>query len=117
MKKALNHPIINAWAKRETEKARITALIIAAILLTLLMFATSCRPDYSTKPQAFHVGDKVKLDGINPRKSFVPYDCCTCPCIITDVYTKEDNYHWYYSLKDTRDSTLINVVTNQLKKY
>lgn len=112
-----SYPIIETFGRKEIAKEKITALIIAIVLLSILVCATSCRPDYSNKPQKFHVGDKVKLDGIDPRKSFVPYDCCTCPCEITSVYTKEDNYHWYYAIKDTRDSTLINVVTNQLKRW
>lgn len=116
MNKEPQYPIIDAWAQREIQRTRLTAIIIGALLIITLLLATSCQPDYSNKPQAFHVGDLIKLDGINPRKSFVPYDCCTCPCVITGVYTKEDNYHWYYNLKDTRDSTLTNVVTNQLKK-
>lgn len=113
-----SYPIIEKFGRKEIAKEKITALIIAIVLLSILACATSCRPDYSNKPQKFHVGDKVKLDGIDPRKSFVPYDCCTCePCLITGIYTKEDNYHFYYNLVDSNDSTLTNVVTNQIKRW
>lgn len=90
-----------------------TILMICLVIL----FGIGCRKDYSINPSPFKIGDKVKLDGIDPKKSFLPYDCCVCPCIVTNSYTIKDQVYWYYDIKDTRDSALTHVDNKQLKPY
>lgn len=102
----------------EIRKACIAVIFLICLCIATILWASSCKKQFEETPQKWHVGDKVKLNGIDPRKSFIPYDCCTCtPCIVDIVYTKDDNYHWYYAIHDTRDSTLVNLTNDALKRY
>lgn len=89
-------------------------------ILTIAILLTGCKKE-QLPPQQFHKGDKVALVGFNPRNSFVPYDCCSCPCIIDSAYTLDEYpYNWWYNLHDPhgqKDSALVHVVDNQLKKW
>lgn len=89
--------------------------IIKLLILTFLL--SGCQKDYSINPSPFKIGDKVKLYGIDPKKSFQPYDCCVCPCVVTNAYAIKDEIYWYYDIKDTRDSALTHVDNKQLKLY
>lgn len=78
-------------------------------LLIPLLLLTACQK----QPQEYQVGQTVYLNGINPRKSFVPYNCCTCPCVVTDKYMVLDVQ--YYNISDQVDSTLTHLYGGQLK--
>lgn len=92
-------------------------IVLAIELLALMLLLSSCQKDYSIKPSPFNPGDKVQLNGIDPRKSFRPYNCCRCPCTIDRAYTIADQRYWYYDIYDLNDSTLTHVANNQLKRW
>ena len=88
-------------------------ILIPVILLALV----GCKKDYSVNPSPFQIGDKVELNGINPRASFTPYDCCSCPCTITKAYTVPNQIYWFYDIVDLNNTPLTHVDNKQLKKY
>jgi hypothetical protein len=90
------------------------AKLIAALIV--VSFA-SCKKDYSEGPSPFYVGEMTRLDGFNPKSSYVPYNCCTCPCKVTSEYTQPNSTYWYYNIVDMNDTTLTHVANDQLKKY
>jgi hypothetical protein len=89
------------------------------IVIILMVSFISCKKDnnYAGKSSPFYVGELVKLNGFNPRTSFVPYNCCNCPCKIDSAYTEGTAKEWYYNIVDLNDTTLTNVAASLLKKY
>lgn len=98
---------------KETNGApHIRVLLIPVIIVWLLcaVFSlTGCKKEATD----FNVGETVYLNDINPKKSFVPYNCCECPCIVISKYFVQDVQ--FYSIKDLNDSTLTHLYANQLK--
>lgn len=83
----------------------------------LLIAAIGCKKEV-LHPQNSHKGDKVKLNGFNPKTSFIPYNCCSCPCTIDSAYLiAATPYNWFYNLHDLNDSTLTHVIDYQLKPF
>jgi len=99
------------------EKKDLKTLLIIIIILVVIALMNSCKKDYGLLPSPFQKGDKVTLVGIDPRKSFQPYDCCTCPCTVDTVY-RDINYpnYWFYNITDQRDSSLTHVPNDDLRK-
>ena len=88
--------------------------IVAILLVTLFV---SCQKDYAAKPSPFYIGEMTKLNGIDPHRSFVPYNCCNCPCKVVAEYTETDMKDWYYDIVDQNDTTLTHLTNTQLLKY
>lgn len=90
--------------------------IIAVAIVVLFI---SCQKDdsYAGKPSPFYKGELVSLNGFNPRASYVPYNCCSCPCKVDSVYTVGTEKDWYYNIVDLNDTTLTNIPDYLLKKY
>jgi hypothetical protein len=87
-------------------------------LCLVILFGIGCRKDYSVKPSPFKVGDKVRLNGVNPSKSFVPH--CGDPSMlfyVTNVYLIQDQRFWWYDLKSDDGCILIHADNQQLKRY
>lgn len=95
-------------------KARFLALLLAV----LFYLVVGCKKDnYTLKPSPFNKGDQVWFKENNFRKSFIPFNCCDCPCTIDSVYKVVDERFWYYNVRDTHDTVLIHVDNEALKRH
>ncbi|WP_259069602.1 hypothetical protein HDF24_15895 [Mucilaginibacter sp. X4EP1] len=90
---------------------------ITIVAIFLIALFASCQKDYAAKPSPFYIGEMTKLTGFDPHNSFVPYNCCSCPCKVTNEYTETDMKDWYYDIVDQNDTTLTHVTNTQLVKY
>lgn len=91
---------------------------ITKLCIILLTFILGCKKeDYTLKPSPYNKGEYVRLDGVDPSKSFTPH--CGTPKMlfkITNVYLIGDYMVWWYDLESDDGCILIHVPNTNLKK-